>query len=274
MTVTGTITPWLLGALTVLFLIAVAITAKSWREAKCSPYFFLRRQAMQRMQSYSLLSIALLFITLITAAYTWQKPADPVLRTALIAYAKPNIDSLSQNQAPLASLVDLEMASSVIFVRFPEAGLLDGLGIDVESTTPLAQDTRTVPENFNRVQPTTPLREDTQLGSVAFSMQIDNKYEALNPNNQFGEGFFKLYATFRYDAMENGMSWAWVWRHNGTVVDGDNQLWTYGSDGPGFIYFQPEDGFKPGEYTLQVWVNSQLLTQAAVIIAEGISAGN
>jgi hypothetical protein len=270
MMVTGTITPWILGALTVLFLLAVAITGKSWREAKCSPYFFLRRQAMQRMQSYSLLSIVLLTVTLLTAVYTWQKPADTVLRTALIAYAKPNIDSLSSSDAASTRVV---VASSVIPARFAEAELADGLAIGAELGA-LTQAPWSLPEDLKQVHPTASLREDTQLGSVVFSTQIDNKFDALSPGNRFTEGFFMLYATFRYDAMENGMSWAWVWRHNGTMVGGDNQLWTFGSDGPGFIYFQPEDGFKPGEYTLQVWVNNELLTQAAVIIAEGISAGN
>ncbi|MBK7180127.1 MAG: hypothetical protein IPH82_23580 [Chloroflexi bacterium] len=51
-----------------------------------------------------------------------------------------------------------------------------------------------------------------------------------------------LYATFDYSEMEDGMAWAWVWRHNGEVLEGGNELWDYGNEGPGFIYLSPEEG--------------------------------
>lgn len=274
MTLSGTITPWLLGGLVVLVLLTVGITLKAWRDAKSSPYFFLRRQALQRMQSYALASFCLIVVTFVTAVYTWQTPPDTTARTALITYAKPNLE-INSAETELSS--DRDQSPTVVQVNLTEAS---------ESERPLTspdlvgsllqgpQGPPALPTEFKTIEPRVSLKEDTELGSIAFSTVIDNNYEAIQPNRRFGEGFFTLYATFRYDAMVDGMSWAWVWRHNGTVVGGNNELWTYGNDGPGYVYFKPEEGFQPGEYSLEVWVNNELLTQANVIIAEGISAGN
>ncbi|MCB0000072.1 MAG: hypothetical protein KDE56_30120, partial [Anaerolineales bacterium] len=76
-------------------------------------------------------------------------------------------------------------------------------------------------------------------------------------------------------AMANGMEWAWVWRHNGEVVDGGNEIWNYGQEGPGYIFFAPEEGFASGDYSLEVWVNGELLTRStAVMNNAAVAAGN
>ncbi|HIP72722.1 MAG TPA: hypothetical protein EYH05_15165 [Anaerolineae bacterium] len=71
------------------------------------------------------------------------------------------------------------------------------------------------------------------------------------------------------------MEWAWVWRLNGEVVDGGNELWEYGSDGPGYVYYSPEEGFQAGEYSLEVWVNGELMTRSTLTMTgTALSAGN
>ena len=68
------------------------------------------------------------------------------------------------------------------------------------------------------------------------------------------------------------MEWAWVWRHNGKVIDGGNELWVYGDDGPGYIFLDPEEGFQEGRYSLEIWVNGELLGQAAANMNDAAAA--
>lgn len=269
----GTITPWLIGALLAVLLVTTSISVKSWRDLKCSPYFFLRRQAMQRMQNYSLITFCLVLVTLATVAYTWQKPQDSTLRTALIAYAKPTLDSAASVPQPTftAGADEEQMLLPTTFSTFE---LADTAVVQVDLIDGATEATPSLPTKFRQVEPTVPLRPDTTVSSLAFATTINDRYQPLNPGTKFDEGYFTLYATFRYDAMAKGMSWSWVWRHNGVVIEGDNQPWEHNGGGPGYVYFRPEDGFKPGKYTLEVWVNNELLDQATVTIAEGISAGN
>jgi hypothetical protein len=131
-----------------------------------------------------------------------------------------------------------------------------------------------LPEDYNQLNPTVELKDSTDMGDIFFSTDITSDYEAINPGRRFTEGFYTVYATFSYDGMADGMVWSWVWRHNGQVIDGGNQVWNYGGDGPGYVYIRPETGFLLGEYALDVWVNGELLTQSSFTITEGVSAAN
>jgi hypothetical protein len=68
------------------------------------------------------------------------------------------------------------------------------------------------------------------------------------------------------------MVWSWIWRQDGQVIDGGNELWAYGDDGPGYIYLSPEEGFGEGTYTLEIWVNDQLMGQASATMNDAAAA--
>ena len=75
--------------------------------------------------------------------------------------------------------------------------------------------------------------------------------------------------------MIDGRAGAWVWRYNGEVIGGGNELWTYGEDGPGYIFLNPETGFGPGDYTLEIWINGELMAYStAVKNTAAAAAGN
>ena len=74
--------------------------------------------------------------------------------------------------------------------------------------------------------------------------------------------------------MVDGMSWSWVWRRNGAVIDGGNQIWAYGDSGPGYVYLRPEEGFDLGEYSLEVWVNGEIMALSDFMVTDSVSASN
>lgn len=119
------------------------------------------------------------------------------------------------------------------------------------------------------------LLSTTDLGTLVFSTEVTTDYDAIDPSRIFGEGSYTLYATFDYTDMVDGMEWAWVWRHNGKVIDGGNELWAYGDEGPGYIYLSPEEGFLEGQYSLEIWVNGELLNQGTALMNNAaVAAGN
>jgi hypothetical protein len=263
---TETITPWLLGTLILLASLTLMITIKSWREMKRSPYFFMRRQAEKRLQTYASASFFLILFAAAVAFYSWQPPTNDIPLVAIITNAKPPKEDIVQifaDAQPVAALesADIEELVAANAAEPQEASL---------RTFEL-----TLPEEFNLVEPTADLLDNTALGTIAFSTEITEQYEAVNARNIFAEGFYTLYATFSYDDMADGMSWSWLWKHDGELVEGANELWTYGEDGPGYIYFSPEEGFQFGEYTLEVWVNGEMLAQSgAVMNSAAAAAGN
>jgi hypothetical protein len=269
-------TTWLLGGSVSLFLYLLGVTLKSWRETKRSPYFFQRRQAELRMEQYGLATFMLACITGVVAYLAWNPAADNVTRMALLEGAKPVQVALVEQQADgsleTAGPVSLDIQASPAIsassaqVTDSVAADLSAPGIDTFAVRDVSVPQELPAQYRQQYEATVELSEDTQLGSIAFSTDVDDRYQAVNPGRIFDAGFFTLYATFDYAGMGNGMEWAWIWRYDGQVIDGGTQEWTYGEDGPGYVYFDPEEGFQPGEYSLQIWVNEEMMTQANIIV--------
>ena len=280
---TGTIIPWVLGVLSLLVLLTLTIVVKSWRDLKRSPYFFQRRQAEKRLQTYSSMSLVLIIVTAVTAAYTLQlSPIDDTPRVALLANAKPASEEVRalMEASPLIVEEAAETAGTQQQVAstttVTTAGTTAVAGPPFEaSSESLLQAALTLPEEFDNFEPSAELKEDTKLGSLAFSTRLNSEYAAVEPDDIFAEGAYTLYAAFSYEAMVNGMEWAWVWRRDGEVVGGGNEIWNYGEEGPGYIFYNPEEGFQRGNYSLEVWVNGELLAHSGVTInTAAVSAGN
>ncbi len=272
--ISGTITPWILGILFLLICLAVAVVAKSWREMKSSPYFFMRRQAEKRLQSYSFISLGLMVATAVFAAGTIQAPQDTTTLMAVLANAKPaslEIQELVEGQESEPTTLEV-VSETELTPRVISTIAEDPFALDVQT---LVQAVLTLPEAYDKFEPTVELNENTDLGAINFSTKVNDEYEAVDPTDSFFAGSYTVYATFSYDGMEDGMAWAWVWRLDGEVVEGGNELWEYGVDGPGYVYFNPEEGFSTGDYSLEVWVNGELFTRSSLqMTGTALSSGN
>ena len=265
----GTILPWLLGLLLVLGAIALMLSIKSWRDTKRSPYFFMRQQAAKRMQSYLSICLVMVILAVGIGVYGWRTPNDTTLRMALITNAKP---VSAEIQELMAQPTTAELAAAEVNMASAQSGGVANFLLEGDEAAALSPE---LPAAYDRFDPVAELKPTTEIGAVVLSSDVTDEYEAISPASIFGEGFYTLYATFAYSDMADGMEWAWVWRHNGKVIDGGNELWAYGDEGPGYIYLSPEEGFQEGQYSVEVWVNGELLGQAAATMNDAaISAGN
>jgi len=273
----GTVSPWLMGTFFTLGLVASLAATKSWREMKRSPYFFQRLQAGKRLQTYLTASFALFFITMIVGFYSWQEPVDSSVRSAIISNSKPipEIEEVEEEAFPSIdeTIVDESISTEdrdiALGLAEPNSQLITVL------EQPLVATQLTLPETYDRLSPEAELQDNSNLGTLTFSTEVTDEYDAVDPRQIFAEGFYTLYATFDYEGLEDGMVWSWVWRHNGNVVEGGNEVWAYGQEGPGYIFFNPEEGFQAGQYSLDVWVNGELMAQSSAVMNNAsISANN
>ncbi|MBP6015203.1 MAG: hypothetical protein KA586_00630 [Candidatus Promineofilum sp.] len=265
----GTILPWLLGLLLVLGFAALLMSIKLWRDTKRSPYFFMRQQAAKRMQSYLTVFTVMILLSVGIGVYGWRTPEDATVRMAILTRAKPAIKEIQE-------LMDQPTVSERATADAPQVTTRSGgvANVLLNADDAIALNPQ-LPAAYDQVEPLVDLNPGTELGTVVLSSTVTDEYKAINPVNVFGEGFYTLYATFDYKEMADGMAWAWVWRYNGQVIDGGNELWAYGDEGPGYIYLSPEEGFGEGRYTLEVWVNGELLGQASATMNDAaVSAGN
>lgn len=244
--ISNSVSSWVLIGLAIAFALAFVLTAKSWREASRSPYYFQRRQALQQMQNYSIVSLALLMATAAVLAYAWSPSLSTAPRTALLTNAKPiSLDNLRS----ITTAIEEDATPSVIVRRAAPS----------------------IPSQFDTLEPALVTSEDTAIENVIFASGINDNYEPIGARSVFGEGDFTLFATFDYVDMGDGMTWAWVWRKDGELVSGGEQEWLYGENGPGYVYLEPEDGFAAGDYTLELYVNGELQTLSDLEVAVGVA---
>ena len=275
--VNGTTAPWLLAGNGILVLFFFIKTIAAWRATKRSPYFFMRQQAERNLQACLWVMFGLIVLGGGTAAFAWRTPQDDVVRMALLAPAKPvaAAETAESDALPILDFADSPQSVEFSVLSPMEDGTVpvaavegDAEGLPSPETLSLIP---TLPEEFDQYEPAEELRPETDITPLVFSSEISDDYEPVSPKRVFGEGFFTVYATFDYDGMADGMEWAWVWRRNGDVVNGGNELWNYGVDGPGWIYYEPPEGYEPGEYTLEVWINRELFQRAGFTVESEVA---
>jgi hypothetical protein len=222
------------------------------------------------MQSYMTASALLLILTGSAAIYAWQSPTDTTPRLTVLRNAKPT-SSLSDEAFSEQDVV-AEASPDIVTIN---------LGIDsgdsIDSEVDLAESIITPPtlgDEPDEEEATGGSSGGTNIGPIYFSTDISSNYQAVDSGSRFTEGYFTIYATFSYESMEEGANWSWVWKRNGQVIDGGEQVWSYGSDGPGYVYFGPEEGFQLGNHSLEVWVEDKMMSQSSFSIIEGVAASN
>ena len=284
----GAIAPWLVVGLGVLALFTLAKCFIAWRQRKRFPYFFMRRQAERALRYYLWTTFALVLVT--TAGYyVVNIPEEAAPRVALIMNAKPvpvedvveealpeGITIISYEAPVTVDISVLSYEDDEPVVTAPEPIVVEVGDVPLFTfSNPLTEQSLTslpaLPTDYDQYQPDVELRNSTGFSPLVFALDIDQSYEPISPRRVFGEGFFTVYATFFYEAMADGMSWSWVWRYNGEIVNGGNELWAYGDEGPGWIYYAPPEGFAEGAYTLEVWVNSELFAQSSISVEPGVA---
>ena len=241
------------------------------------------------MQRYMVMSTVLVLLVAVATAYAWQTPEDTVQQVGVLKHAKPNPELFNgemDEKAPEAAADSPEVAALSLTppTERDTTFSVDDLAKSQDSpeaapsTSEDSPAEATVSETETTVSESAPVDEasfsDSQLGGISFSLDIGDNYQAVNPGYQFGEGFYTLYATFAYQGMSDGMNWAWSWQRNGAEIEGGNQVWSYGQQGPGYIYFQPEEGFRAGEYSLAIWVDDELQSQSSFSVSDSVAANN
>ncbi len=262
-----------MGTFFALGLAASIVAGKNWREMKRSPYFFQRLQAGKRLQTYMSASFALFAITMMVGFYSWQAPEDTIVRSAIISNSKPVTEVAVQVELPsLLETIDESISTDSEFPLEPANSSSQLIPV---AEQPLIARQLTLPEAYDSLEAQVALNDDSNLSTLSFSTEVTDEYEAVAPRQLFGEGSYTLYATFDYEALDDGMVWSWIWRHDGEVIEGGNEVWAYGQEGPGYIFFNPEEGFRAGQYSLDIWVNGELMAQSAVVMNNAsISANN
>jgi hypothetical protein len=92
------------------------------------------------------------------------------------------------------------------------------------------------------------------------SLRFATQPEALQPRSYFVAGIPRIFASWDYAGMRDGMLVRRVWRHQGEIYQDREELWdasVYGTEGVmrGISIFDDESGLPPGEYSLTLYID-------------------
>jgi len=81
------------------------------------------------------------------------------------------------------------------------------------------------------------------------------KFKAINPQTNFQNPVQKIFITYSYDGMSNGVQWTMLWYRDGELLKYDTSPWSGGTGGYGMYELDlPAEEWVPGTYQVIFFV--------------------
>lgn len=131
--------------------------------------------------------------------------------------------------------------------------------VDVTATTGLTTAASPTVTDTPVVGKATP-RDDVVLGSIVLSRGIGPNKTPLQPSSTFSTSDSYIYVFYEFHNMTNGVAWSHRWFRGGSEVGSVSSLWSWGSDGRGYLFFSPSAG--PGPYEIRLYIGEKIMASA------------
>ncbi|MCB0112700.1 MAG: trypsin-like peptidase domain-containing protein, partial [Caldilineaceae bacterium] len=105
------------------------------------------------------------------------------------------------------------------------------------------------------------------FGPITFAAGVDDNDEPINPGTVFSD-IDEIYAFFDVDGVENGAQWTRRWYLDGEVVSEQDSVWNAGNMDATWISLYADDGLPPGEFTLELLIEDEIVQSASMEVAE------
>lgn len=99
---------------------------------------------------------------------------------------------------------------------------------------------------------------DSLFSPLQFATRVSASYQPIDPAIEFQNPVGKMYATFSYNQMTNGVQWTVLWYYQGQLVYYETAPWEGGSGGYGYSEWEPSaESWIPGLYEVQIFIGSE-----------------
>lgn len=115
-----------------------------------------------------------------------------------------------------------------------------------------------------------PAPASVQMGPIAFASQVTDRREPTNPTTIFSDTVSRVYATFPYNGMRNGLTWTQIWYFNGAEFSRSEDNWEWGSADRSYVFTKPVGA---GDYRLELYVNDDLLASGEFTVRGPVAIG-
>lgn len=104
---------------------------------------------------------------------------------------------------------------------------------------------------------------DAKMGPIDFATQITNRRDPISPTTTFSNTVNRVYATFPYSGMQNGLRWTQVWYFENDEYSRGEGSWEWGTDDRSFVFTKLVGA---GDYRLELYVNEELVASGGFTV--------
>lgn len=133
------------------------------------------------------------------------------------------------------------------------------------STTPTP-----VPPTPTRAETPIPAPASVQMGPIDFATQLTDRRQPISPTTVFSDTVNRVYATFPYSGMRNGLTWVQIWYYNGVEFSRGQDSWEWGSTDRSYVFTKLVG---VGDYRLELYVNDDLIASGEFAVRGPIAVG-
>jgi len=105
-----------------------------------------------------------------------------------------------------------------------------------------------------------PAPDGVSMGPIIFSASVNGKREAESPADVFDAKTKKVYATFPYKGMKNGVPFSVVWYYQNSKIIQDDFEWDWGSRGQSYFFVRLR---KAGVYKVEFRINDKIIAEGS-----------
>jgi hypothetical protein len=134
---------------------------------------------------------------------------------------------------------------------------------------PSATPTLVPPSPTPAVSPV-PAPASLQMGPIAFATQVTDRREPISPTTVFSDTVSRVYASFPYSGMRNGLTWTQVWYFDGVEFSRGEESWDWGSTDRSYIFTKLVGA---GDYRLELYVNDDLVSSGEFTVRGPVALG-
>jgi hypothetical protein len=102
-----------------------------------------------------------------------------------------------------------------------------------------------------------------QLGPIDFTLDITDDREPVTSTSVFSDTVARVYASFPYAGMTDGINWSHVWYFNGVEYNRGEEEWQWGNADRSYVFTRVVGA---GEYRLELYVNDDLLASGEFLV--------
>jgi hypothetical protein len=111
---------------------------------------------------------------------------------------------------------------------------------------------------------------DMELGPITFAAEVTGRRLPINARTVFSDTTRRVYATFPYSGMRNGLTWTQVWYFNDAEFSRGDEVWQWGSADRSYIFTKLVGA---GDYRLELYVNDDLVASGEFTVLGPLAVG-